>query len=209
VLLTAHPRVGLRRPHRHESSLPPPQAVKPTTATTRHTRLIARHESLRPKSLELARLEHESRSGLHRSPPPDSPESASNGDHAPRRTRAAGTLAARPRGNSDAIDVEDPALLAVTRGVNRKLRQDASPLNQQTTDARRHPKNFDESPDTFLPRAFRPSDLPCPGGLCAVDTATVQQALLHHSWWFAKSAPREARLERSPALRWLRREVRA
>jgi hypothetical protein len=151
VLLTAHPRFGLRRPHRRESSPPPPQGVRPATATTRHTRLIARHESLRPKSPGLARLEHESRSGLHRSPPPDSPESASNRDHAPRRTRAAGTLAARSRVVSDAIDVEDPALLAVSRGVNREIGQDASPLNQQTTDAIRHPMNFDESLDPFSP----------------------------------------------------------
>jgi hypothetical protein len=50
---------------------------------------------------------------------------------------------------SDAIDVEDPALLAFSRGVNRKIRQDASPLNQQTTDAIRHPRNFDESLDPF------------------------------------------------------------
>lgn len=149
--------------------------------------MIARHETLRPKSPGLARLEHENRFGLHRSPPSDSPESAWNGDHALRRTRAAGTLAARTRGISDAIDVEDPALLAVTCGVNRWLRQDASPLNQQTTDARRHPKNFDESPDSIRPRTFRPLDFACPGGLCAVDTATVQQALLHHSWWLRRA----------------------
>jgi hypothetical protein len=182
VLLTAHPRFGLRRPHRRESSLPPPQAVKPTTATTRHTRLIVRHESLRPKSPELVRPEHESRSGLHRSPPPDSPESASNGDHAPRRTRATGTLAAGSRVVSDAIDVEYPALLAVSCGMNRKLRQDASPLNQQTTDAIRHPMNFDESSNPLLLRAFRHAGSTYPRGLCAVETATVQQALPHHSW---------------------------
>jgi hypothetical protein len=209
VLLTVHPRFGLRRSHRRESSLPPPQAVKPTTASTRHTRLIARHEPLRPKPPGLARQEHENRFGLHRSPPHDSPEDASHGDRTPRRTHAAGTLAAGTRGSSDAIDVEDPALLAVTRGLNRKLRQDASPLNQQTTDARRHPKNFDESPDAFHPRAFRHWGFVCQGGLYAVDTATAQQALLHHSWWLTKSTPREGHLERFPALRWLRREVRA
>lgn len=67
MLLTDHPRSGLRRSHRRESSLPPPQAVKPASATTRHTRLIARHEPVRPRPPEPARLEHKSRSGLHRS----------------------------------------------------------------------------------------------------------------------------------------------
>lgn len=86
------------------------------------------------------------------------------------------------------------------------LRQDASPLNQQTTNARRHPIDFFES------RTARPSNL-----------ATLRLCL---SAWTVrggnrdgpagsppsfmtvlKSAPREARLERSPALRWLRREV--
>lgn len=43
---------------------------------------------------------------------------------------------------------------------------------------------------------------------CAAETAAVQQALLHHSWWFVESASREAALERSPTLRAPRREGR-
>lgn len=74
-------------------------------------------------------------------------------------------------------------------GLTRASRQDASSLNQQTTDASRHPLDFLESSkalrtrpspglSTKLVRIRAPSEWPA-----AVDTATFQPVLPHHSWW--------------------------
>ena len=124
-------------------------------ASTRHTRLIARHEPSRPRSHEPVRLEHESRFDLHSSPPPDVPESAPNGDRAPRRNTRNRHPCRRDAVRARTLSTSrTPALLAAACGVNRKLRQDASPLNQQTTNARRHPMELRR-----IGGLARPSDL--------------------------------------------------
>lgn len=80
------------------------------------------------------------------------------------------------------------------------------PLNQQTTDARRHPMNSDESadPPTFEPFGSRSfvSAWTVRGGNRDGPAGPPPPFMV-----VTKSAPREAHLERSPALRWLRREV--
>lgn len=182
MLLTDHPRSGLRRPHRRESSLPPPQAVKPASATTRHTRLIARHEPVRPRSPEPARLEHKSRSGLHRSLRPSRPKTT--------RTEAAhsrGSTHSRHPCHRDAERARryrrrgTRPYWPITCGVNRKpparcfATQSA---NDKCSSAPNEPHRITGPASSEKPsgRTQRPSISACPGGLCAAETATVQQA---------------------------------
>lgn len=98
-------------------------------------------------------------------------------------------------------------------GLTRASRQDASSLNQQTTDASRHPLDFLESskalrtrPSPRLSTAMganpRPFRVARRGGHRDVPASPSPPFTVG-----AKDTTREADLVRSPALRWLRREI--
>jgi hypothetical protein len=94
----------------------------------------------------------------------------------------------------------------LARGVSRAWRQDDSPLNQQTTNARRHPMDPVESSKTLLESGLAAVSERSPsgprGGLPPRSSRPSPPFMV-----FPKGTTREARLEWLPTLRWLRREV--
>jgi len=132
---------------------------------------------LRASSTRHARLELENRFGFRCSPPPSSPEGGLDEDCAPPKKNAQPAPFPQERGEiSNAIDVEDPTLLAsFTRCDPRAVRQDASPPNQQTTETSRHPSDFVEIAVGLRSRTLRPVFAHLRVDR-AVDTATFQPA---------------------------------